>query len=49
MKTNIIFHEIGKDPLFKTWHASDHVMIIYMHSSGGSICCRLYEQGHRIY
>lgn len=39
MKTNIIFHEIGKDPLFKTWHASDHVMIIYMHSSGGSIVC----------
>lgn len=39
MNASIIFHEIGKDPLFKTWHASDDAMIIYMHSDGGSIVC----------
>lgn len=39
MNTNLIFHEIGKDPLFKTWHALDEAMIIYMYSDGGSIVC----------
>ena len=39
MNANVIFHEIGKDPLFKTWHTLDDVMIIYMHSDGGSIVC----------
>lgn len=39
MDSNIIYHEIGKDPLYKIWHASDKNMIIYMHSEGGSIVC----------
>lgn len=34
-----IYHATGKDALFKIWHASDEVMLIYMHSDGGSIVC----------
>jgi len=39
MDFEIICHELGKDPLFKIWHASDQAMFIYMHSEGGSIVC----------
>ena len=39
MDGKIIYHEIGKDPLFKTWHASDEAMIIFVYSEGGSIVC----------
>lgn len=39
MDFNIICHEMGKDPLYKTWHASKQPMFIYMHSDGGSIVC----------
>jgi AraC-like DNA-binding protein len=39
MNANIFFHETGKDPHFKIWHASENAMIIYMHSDGGSIVC----------
>ena len=39
MDANIIFHEKGKDAHFKIWHALNDVMIIYMHSDGGSIVC----------
>jgi AraC-like DNA-binding protein len=39
MSANIFFHETGKDPHFKIWHASENAMIIYMHSDGGSIVC----------
>lgn len=35
----VIYREIGKDPLYKTWHAADEHMIIYMYSDGGSIVC----------
>jgi len=33
------YRETGKDALFKTWHASDRYLLIYMHSDGGSIVC----------
>lgn len=39
MEYNVIYHEIGKDPLFKIWHASQKAMFIYMNSDGGSIVC----------
>lgn len=39
MKREIIYHETGKDPLYKIWHASEQAMIIYMHSDGGCIVC----------
>ena len=39
MKNNIIYHQKGKDELFKTWHASKRNIFIYMHSNGGSIVC----------
>ncbi len=39
MNHNEYFRETGKDALFKTWHASDRYMLIYMHSEGGSIVC----------
>lgn len=35
----IIYHEKGKDSLFKTWHATDAVTIIFVHSGSGSIVC----------
>ena len=39
MKSNILCHQKGKDALFKTWHAPDRSIFIYMHSDGGSIVC----------
>lgn len=39
MDYKIICHEIGKDPMFKIWHASEQAMFIYMNSDGGSIVC----------
>ena len=39
MDGEIIYHELGKDPMFKIWHASNQAMIIYMYSDGGSIVC----------
>lgn len=36
---NIQFHELGKDRMFKIWHAADQAMFIYMCSEGGSIVC----------
>ena len=39
MKREIIYHETGKDSLYKIWHASKQAMIIYMHSDGGCIVC----------
>ena len=33
------YHATGKDALFKIWHASEQMMLIYMHSNGGSIVC----------
>ncbi len=39
MKYEIICHELGKDPLYKIWHASKQSMFMYIHSDGGSIVC----------
>ena len=39
MDYNIIYHEIGKDPMFKIWHASPMSMFLYINSEGGSIVC----------
>ncbi len=33
----IIHHEIGRDPLYKTWNSCEEVMIIYIYTDGGSI------------
>lgn len=35
----MIFHQIGKDPLYKTWHASEEHLFMYFYSDGGSIVC----------
>ena len=35
MKT--IVHEVGRDPLYKIWHATRSNMILYVHSGDGSI------------
>ena len=35
----LIYHEKGKDSLFKTWHATDAITIIFVHSGRGSIVC----------
>ena len=39
MKYEIIYHELGKDPLYKIWHASKKAMLLYVYSDGGSIVC----------
>lgn len=33
----IIVHQIGKDALYKTWHASKEHLLMYVHSAAGSI------------
>ena len=35
----VICNEKGKDPLYKTWHASEENMIIYFQSDGGCLVC----------
>jgi len=37
MKEKIVYHEIGKDSLYRTWHASDEHLLMYIYSDGGSI------------
>ena len=37
MEERIIYHQRGKDPLYKTWHASKEHLFMYMYSDGGSI------------
>ena len=37
MKERMIYHEIGKDALYKTWHASEEHLFMYVYSDGGSI------------
>lgn len=37
MDETIIYHEHGKDPLYKTWHASNEHLFIYIYSGTGSI------------
>lgn len=34
---NIRIHEVGRDPLYKTWHALDDNGFIYIHSGAGDI------------
>ena len=40
MEETIIFHELGKDPMFKTWHALNRHMLIYIHAGEGGIVCQ---------
>ena len=37
MHKNIIYREIGRDPMYKLWHTAADNMIIYINSDGGSI------------
>lgn len=37
MEERIVCHQRGKDPLYKTWHASKEHLFMYMYSDGGSI------------
>lgn len=39
MEYEIIYHEKGKDPLNKIWHASQKPMFLYVYSDDGSIVC----------
>ena len=39
MDQQIILHELGKDPHFKIWHASEHHMFLFAYSDGGNIVC----------
>ncbi len=34
---SVIIREVGKDPLYKTWHRSGRYMIIFVHSGEGSL------------
>jgi len=45
MKLEQIYREIGKDPLYRIWHASPEHMLIWFCSDGGSIVFRegVYE------
>lgn len=37
MKDTRVYRQIGKDPLYKTWHAGTRPLFLYVHSDGGSI------------
>ena len=37
MEEKVICHQRGKDPLYKTWHASEEHLFMYIHSGKGSI------------
>ncbi|MBR4099552.1 MAG: helix-turn-helix transcriptional regulator [Clostridia bacterium] len=37
MEKRIVYHQRGKDPLYKTWHASKEHLFIFFYSDGGSI------------
>ena len=39
MRDKIISREIGRDAMFKIWHASEFATFIYTYSDGGSIVC----------
>ena len=39
MIKSIECNAIGKDPLYKTWHASPDSLIMYIHEGSGSIIC----------
>ena len=40
MTDTFLYHEIGKDPLYKTWHTPRRPVFLYVHSDGGSIVTR---------
>ena len=37
--TELYYHQIGKDPFFKIWHALEEHLLIYMNTDDGSIVC----------
>lgn len=37
MNDTLIFRERGKDPLYKTWHASSRALFLYVYSGSGSL------------
>ncbi len=37
MQDTFMYKAKGRDPLYKTWHASDDNLLIYMHTDGGNI------------
>ena len=39
MEKNLIYHQKGRDELYKTWHASREHLCMYIHSGGGSLVC----------
>ncbi len=39
MNQSTTLHEVGKDPHFKIWHASENHMFLYAYSDGGNIVC----------
>lgn len=39
MINNLECNAMGKDPLYKTWHASPDTLIMYIHAGSGSIVC----------
>ena len=46
-KQKMIYREKGRDPLFKTWHATDAITILFVQGGEGSIVCaeRSYPLG----
>jgi AraC-like DNA-binding protein len=53
MIESTILQEIGKDPMYKTWHTSPTHLLLYVHAGQGSIVCaeRVYpmEPGLLVY
>lgn len=39
MDKKAVYHQRGKDPLYKTWHASKEHLFMYVHSGTGSLVC----------
>ncbi len=39
MEEKIVYHQVGKDQMYKTWHTSEEHLFMYFHSDGGSIVC----------
>ena len=37
MTEKFMYHEIGKDPMYKTWHTPRRPLFLYVYSGGGSI------------
>ncbi len=39
MEKKLFYHQRGRDELYKTWHASQEHLCMYIHSQGGSLVC----------